>query len=434
MPRIGIVHSTLRDATTPYIGRYLQAWQKCRTEKFETRVKDVILLNNLFNGEYIKENVGGEIINIYQSDNDKYYIYVNPYGNIDKKWDDRIKHILFIRSVGKGIVKVIGKAEIDEQISHKAIRKKGEGIDDYQKQYIDENNITYGNVKIYELGSWSNYFVTFEAESVHKAKTDIYLTTDEDKAYSTDSMFVLENIRRINNQSQKLYIEPNTRNYNTIKENIIENSDFWECDKVDKVNLSGSNIHAESFLSIIKKENDELVNSNLIAYFLEKNKEFWSDFVEKVLEIQDENVINGKPKIIRESIGNIDLLIEVNGCAIIIENKIKSGINRQRNDGYSQLEKYVEVATEHFRDSNRTLYFYILRPNYNNEDYRGFNEGNRYKEIKYSKIYEIIKNRNTDFHFEEFKRVIEKHSREYDNELFELMNNRFIEQIRRKHQ
>jgi len=133
-------------------------------------MQDIILLNNLFNGEYIKEKVGGEIINMYQSDNNKYYIYVNPYGNISKKWDDRIKHILFIRSVGNGVVKVIGKAEIEEQISHNAIRKTGAGIDDYQKQYIDKNNITYGNVKIDELGSWSNYFITFEAKLFIKQK------------------------------------------------------------------------------------------------------------------------------------------------------------------------------------------------------------------------------------------------------------------------
>ena len=393
-------------------------------------MKDVILLNNLFNGEYIKEKVGGEIINIYQSDNGKYYIYVNPYGNIDKKWDGRIKHIIFIRSVGNGVVKVIGKAEIDEQISRNAIRKTGKGIDDYQKQYIDENNITYGNVKIYELGSWSNYFVTFKAESVYKAKADIYLTTDENEADSTNSIFVLENIKRINNQSQKLYIESTNINYKVL-EKVLKNPDFWKKEKVGKVDLSENKLSAKSFLSIIKKENDELVNSNL-AYFLENDREFWSDFVKKVLEISDDNVINGNPKITRESVGNIDLLIEVGECAIVIENKIKSGINGQKNNGYSQLEKYVDITIEYFKNSNRVLYFYILRPDYNNEDYTVFTEGNRYREIKYSKIFEIIKKRNSGSHFEEFKRVVKKHSAEYDNELFELMNDRFIEQIRSK--
>ena len=402
-------------------------------------MKDVILLNNLFNGEYIKEKVGGEIINMYQSDNDKYYIYVNPYGNINNKWDNRIKHILFIRSVGNRVVKVIGKAEIKQQISLNAFRRLGAGIDDYQKKHIDDNKITYGNIKIYELGSWSNYFVTFEAEGIYKAKTDIYLTPNKNQYYSSNSTFILENIKAINNQSQKLYIDPNNANYKTI-ENIIRNADFWEKNTVDKINLSENNENTESFLSIIKKENDELVNSNLLAHFLENDKIFWSDFVGKVLKITDENVINSTPKITRESIGNIDLFIEVGECAIVIENKIKSGISGQRDNGYSQLEKYVEKAVEHFTDpksnvslpTNRTLYFYILRPDYNNEDYKVFNKGDVYTEIKYSKIYEVIKNRNSDFHFDEFKRVVKKHSAEYDNELFEIMNERFIEQIKNK--
>ncbi len=96
------------------------------------------------------------------------------------------------------------------------------------------------------------------------------------------------------------------------------------------------------------------------------------------------------------------------------------------------MEKYVDITIEYFKNSNRVLYFYILRPDYNNEDYTVFTEGNRYREIKYSKIFEIIKKRNSGSHFEEFKRVVKKHSAEYDNELFELMNDRFIEQIRSK--
>jgi hypothetical protein len=395
-------------------------------------MKDLILLNNLFNGEYIKEKVGGEIINIYQSDNGKYYIYVNPYGNVNKKWDNRIKHILFIRSVGNGVVKVIGKAEIKEQICLEGVFKKDDKkIDTKQKKYIDANDIKYGGAKICNLGSWSRYYITFESEGIYNAKTDIYLSPNEIHHYPINSTFVLENIGKINNQSQKLYIESSNINYEVLEE-ILQNPNFWKKDKVGKVDLSENKANTESFLSIIKKENDELVNSNLLAYFLENDRTFWSDFVEKVLEISNDNIINGNPKITRESVGNIDLLIEVGGCAIIIENKIKSGINGQKNNGYSQLEKYVKIAGEYFKNSNRTLYFYVLRPDYNNEDYTVFNEGNRYSEIKYSKILEIIENRNAGLYFEEFKRVVKKHSAEYDNELFELMNDRFIEQIRSK--
>jgi hypothetical protein len=392
-------------------------------------VKDVILLNNLFNGEYIKEKVGGEIINMYQADNDKFYIYVNPYGNVNKRWDDRIKYVLFIRSVGNGVVKVIGKAEIREQIPRNAVRKIGEGIDYEQEKYIDENKITYGNIKIYELGSWSNFYVTYEAEGIVKAQKDIYLATDASLNHPENSTFVLQGIAKINNQSQKLYIEPSDDNYEIIEE-IINTPDLWEEHHVGKVNIHESELNEESFLSIIKKENDELVNSNLLSHFLEKSEVFWSDFVQNVLEISDMKVINGKPKITSELIGNIDLFIEVDNSTIIIENKIKSGINGQRGDGYSQLEKYVQIAREYYDNPERNLFFYVLRPDYNNEDYSVFNEGSLYKEIKYSAINEIIKDRRIGSYFEEFKKVVKKHSAEYDNELFELMNERFLGQIK----
>lgn len=391
--------------------------------------QDVILLNNLFNGKYISENIGGEIINMYQSDNGKYYVYVNPYGNIDNKWDNRIKHILFIRSVGNRVVKVIGKAEIKEQICLNTVRKLG-SIDINQGKYIDENNITYGNVKVYNLGSWSNCYVTFEATGIYKSNADIYLALNKNQSNLSKNTFILENIEAINNQSQKLYIKPDDISYITI-EKIIKNGNLWEENAVGKVNLTENSKNTKSFLSIIKKENDELVNSNLLAYFLENDKNFWSDFVEKTLKINDQDIINGIPKITRESIGNIDLFIDVGGSLIIIENKIKSRINGRECDGYSQLKKYIEVAkAEKKKRKKQQLYFYVLRPNYNNEDYTNFDKKVQYKEIKYSEIYKIIKNRDADFYFTEFKRVVKKHSAEYDNELFEIMNERFIEQIK----
>jgi hypothetical protein len=245
-------------------------------------MKDTILLNNLFNGEYIKEKVGGEIINIYQSDNGKYYIYVNPYGNVNKKWDNRIKHILFIRTVGNGVVKVIGKAEIKEQICLEGVFKKDDKkIDIKQKKYIDANDIKYGGAKLCDLGSWSRYYITFEAESIYKAKTDVYLSLNENHHYPTNNTFILKNIIKINNQSQKLYIEPSNINYGVL-EKVIQNPNFWEKNKVGKVNLSENKASTESFLSIIKKENDELVNSNLLSYFLENDRTFWAEFEEKV--------------------------------------------------------------------------------------------------------------------------------------------------------
>lgn len=394
-------------------------------------MKDVILLNNLFNGKYIEDKVGGEIINMYQSDNENYYVYVNPYGNIAKKWDNRIEHILFIRSVGNKVVKIIAKAEIETQINLNALFSKKNNtkrkVSSDQRKYIDANDIKYGGVKLFNLGSWSEYFVTFKAKATYKAKTDIYLTSNE-KHLASSGICILKGIKKINNQSQKLYIESINENYSTLKE-IIKNNDLWEDKPVKKVSLKAEKENNNSLLSIIKKENDELVISNLLAYFLENDKEFWNNFVRKVLKITDISIVNQTPKITRESNGNIDLYIEVGECVIVIENKIKSSINGLKDDGYSQLEKYVNITDEICKKTNRNSLFYLLRPNYNNEEYLCYNEGKRYQEIKYSEIYEIIKNQNKGFYFDELISIAKKHSSEYDNELFEIMNKRFIEQI-----
>ena len=168
---------------------------------------DVILLSSLFNGEYIKNKIGGEIINLFQSDNGNYYIYINPYGNIGTSWDGKIKYVLFIRSVGNGVVKVIAKSEIEEHVNPKSAFSKNEteSIDLSQKEYIEKNNITYGGVCLDELGSWSKYYVTFKAKATYLSKINIYLSTKKgDKSSGT---LQLENIGKINNTSQKCYIE-----------------------------------------------------------------------------------------------------------------------------------------------------------------------------------------------------------------------------------
>ncbi|MDP8099439.1 PD-(D/E)XK nuclease family protein [Pasteurella atlantica] len=387
---------------------------------------DAILLNNLFNGKYIEEKIGGEIINMYQADNGNHYVYVNPYGNIDKKWDNKIKFVLFMRSVGRGMVKIIGKAEVEEQIALNAVRKTDKGIAPSQAKYIEENKITYGGVSLDKLGSWSNYFVTFKAKSAYKAKEDIYLSTDE-----KENAICLSDIERINNQSQKLYIAKDNPNYQTLLE-LINDDEKWEKEPVGQVDLSKNDTKEQTFLSIIRKENDELAISNLLAHFLENDVDFWHDFTAMLSAKTGKKVANNKPKITRESYHNIDLFIEVENQVMVIENKIKSRITVNSMGGTSQLTKYYNAVQYKKEFHGKDKFYLLLRANYNNENYKGFEKGNEYVEIKYADIYEIIKDRvSDDFFFNEFRNVIKKHSLEYDNELFEIMDNRFIQEIKR---
>ena len=86
------------------------------------------------------------------------------------------------------------------------------------------------------------------------------------------------------------------------------------------------------------------------------------------------------------------MLIQDDENIVVIENKIKSGINGLRHDIYgdlvqSQLLDYHKYADEHAR--NRKEFFYIFAPNYNRIDLRNYEKSEDYKIINYSVSYDI---------------------------------------------
>ena len=46
--------------------------------------KNVIVLNRMYVGKYIFNNLGHEIINMYAADNGNHYLYLNATGNFEK--------------------------------------------------------------------------------------------------------------------------------------------------------------------------------------------------------------------------------------------------------------------------------------------------------------------------------------------------------------
>ncbi len=62
---------------------------------------DVIILNRMYVGDYLGENIGHEVINLMKPDKgDDYYIYINPRGDLNKEFitgDWRAKTILLTR-------------------------------------------------------------------------------------------------------------------------------------------------------------------------------------------------------------------------------------------------------------------------------------------------------------------------------------------------
>ncbi len=196
------------------------------------KMKDVILMNTLFTGSHVVQNIGGEIINFYRSDNDNFYVYVRPYGTLrgDGCWDDRIRTIVFIHTCGNGEFEILGKAVGLEQIvpnktthSHDSEIGKDVEVVDSQRDYIKKEKIAYGGVNLEHLVEWAEYPISFKARAIYRTSQPLFLKSKIDL-----------NSGKITNQSGKYYIEQsvNPTDFQTI-EDIINDPYNWEIAPVD---------------------------------------------------------------------------------------------------------------------------------------------------------------------------------------------------------
>ena len=319
---------------------------------------------------------------------------------------------------------------------------KEEHIKQYELQvkYIDENNITFGGVKPYKIyenneGNNESIYITFKANTVRKDLNPIYITTDKNNS----NCHFMEDVKYFPSQSPKMYIQEETKAFEVL-ENIINDKTLWESKNttpkvqeiIDKIKDDKNNEY--NFINIIKKENDELVFSNLFKYIFDSNPNAFSKFVKEVLEIKD---FSNNFMVLREK-ANIDLLILDKNNAIVIENKIKSSINGicERHDIgseliQSQLKKYKDFVEKNYDDKDK--HYFIFAPNYNHISLRNYKCGKNYKLIEFSKIFDFF-DKNKDLYknvkyFNEFLFALQKHTRTKDSSHEEIMYKRFVEAI-----
>ena len=145
--------------------------------------------------------------------------------------------------------------------------------------------------------------------------------------------------------------------------------------------------------------------------------------------------------------GRIDLLIRTENAYIVIENKIKSDVNRSQGDpkGENQLDRYIEYIN-HCVEGNGYIksYFIILAPDYNMPDEE---ERKGYEPLYYSTLVGKLKDgtKNTEvvemmkqYHeahknenlWSAFYDAMQRHSYDYENDsLYEDMKNTFFARI-----
>lgn len=408
----------------------------------ENLMSNEILLNVMYSGTYLENrNIGHEVINLFKADNGKNYIYVLPYGNIGKEHDGKIKTILLVRRCSANVLEILAKVINLTQV---AFVKNQHNITDDERSVQNEviKKIKYGNVFVRDIFSKNDIskgqqdiFISFEADKVVKVRKPIYLSTAKDLCDNRNVVsFVSDDYKDFNfaKQSPKQYIsEEKQKDLYDLLQKIIDNEENWgeETKPVNEYHLENKDIK-HNFIDIICKGYDELVYSNLFQYFFEKNIEGFNKFARDVLHIDD---ISNEYSVKREY-KNIDIFITYKDKAIVIENKIKSGINGICKDDNtkSQLSKYVEKANaENYTDDKLNCYIFV--PDYNLIDLNRYESGEKYKVIKYSEIYKFFMDnkklyKNTDY-FDEFLYALSKHIKDIDNNNEEEMYQKFMQVI-----
>ena len=427
-------------------------------------IANEILLSRMYVGNYLnsENNIGHEIINLFKADDDNNYIYVNPYGTMSKEHNNKIKTILLVRYCGNCTMEILAKAVDLEQIAfvNKSLTDK-ERLDIHNSQikYIDRNNITYGGLKQYNiyknnLHNETAAYITFKANDLIKPIKPIYISARGCKNYeiSKENYFHLGNDYIFSNQSLKMYLSPNIGKQKEAfekLENIINNNSLWERENTTpKVKVDFPINENTNFLKIIQKENDELVFSNLFKYFFEYNAKAFCKFASDVLKIsnfEQKFCINREVACDvdndRKIDGYIDLLIWDKANTIVIENKIKSGINgcSDRHDVeseqvQSQLKYYYNFVENLEGHKNHTKKYFIFAPNYNRIDKSNYACSEFYTIINFSEIYNWFKDNSESYYdnryFEDFLNALYKHTKSVDNSQEEEMHRRFVNVIK----
>ena len=332
-------------------------------------MEEEILLNRMYAGNYLNDdyNIGHEVINLFKDDKGRNYIYVMSAGDYGQKHFGKIKDILLVRGINQNCLEILAKANNLEPVlkfppkytaynplseQNKESKEKVEmrhNINKKQKEYIDKENITYGGIKLYNIykNNITEYknmsiYITFKANNFKLPKKTIYLVN---KKSQNENEFHIKR-KRLSGQALCTYCSNNTDkdNYKILKD-IINDTTLWDKqNNSQQIPKEYNDNSKQFFLKILRKEYDELAYSNMFEYFLSSDKNLFKKFLKDILRINSKGNIT-----IKRELTNIDILIYDDSNVIVIENKIKSGINGKKYDIYgkyqqNQLDEYKKYV------------------------------------------------------------------------------------------
>lgn len=417
-----------------------------------------IVLNVMYNGKYLNENMGHEVINLFKDDKGRNFLYLNPYGNFSSTSKLKVEKMLMVIPVPKknmfevvalatGLTEVFKPVQnynpmLDRNKKTDANLKAYEKVRKSQLEYIEKNGITYGRVPLDQLfgeDQQQAVYITYQAKEVQRPKKRIFISFQDGRNTETDeSIYLSLETYKQAKMAQKQYITmqsdtDNRLDWHLLNDRMLENTEMWEeYPSEDIKSILGYKPKEYSLFDICGIADSELAFSNALAYYIKKYTYLFKDIF---------GLTSDAVSVEREH-EYIDILIKNGDKSIIVENKIHSAINRKKSDkaNESQLNRYWEHLTEKegFAESDVTAF--IICPEYAveqmREDMKQYKYQEKYDIISYETLWNLLKDVDEtygDVQIGIFVSALQKHS--YDSlpkTKYEEMKNKFTNRITEK--
>ena len=314
--------------------------------------KRKIILNNVFPDATYNtgNNLYHETINLFKSDNEDSFIHLNAKGTYDK---EEPVDVLNVARAGKGLYQILSVAENCKVFAGAKKTGKDKGEERYNAQ---RGKITYGGLfvedyfadnKTFYGEKEKDLFVTFKCDGIYEPDSTIYIAFN--KCVQSNSAVISEKISKEKFSATCRIVDLTDEDQEKIRK-ILPNEQgrrkvgtFEQ--RYNELKEKSGISYEENYFSVLGVDKKELQYSNAIAKILQFREEWMSEFIEKVLRV--ENCKQNAFEIKREE-KNTDILFrdltKETGKIIIIENKVEAGLTLSK---YNNLEDQAKAV---FRD------------------------------------------------------------------------------------
>lgn len=414
-----------------------------------------IVLNVMYTGTFLNENMGHEVINLFKDDQNNHYLYLNPYGNFSKEHKGKVKAMLMVMPVPKrNMFEVIAiateledvfeptdgfNASLDKSKYTETNLKAYDEVHKCQLDYIKNNKVTYGGVALDELfanNQQQAIYITYKAGKVIIPEKRIFITFQDTTELENNGECIYVHLTSCKQckMSQKQYVRADDfskEDWDELKTKVLDYTNLHNANQIPNIQeliIRRTNRpiqDTDSIFDICGIADNELAFSNALAYYIEKYPSLFNN----IFGIKQPTVD------VQREYEHIDIFVKDGDRRIIIENKIHSGIIIKGNT--SQLDRYWKQVTPHDDLNNDNVTGYIVCPEYAKSridtEKNKCKYGTKYKVISYKEIWETLKGakqRCDDGNFNIFVEALHKHAYRSIAEInYEKMKNTFLNKI-----